>query len=85
MIEVKGLSKRYGDLVAVSNVSFGLPNRRLLNRTYLSMLVEAGLDAAILDPTDDSIADTLCAAWALLGRDDYCMRYIKHHRAKQDG
>ncbi len=68
-------------LVAVSNISFGLPDRRLLNRTYLPMLVSAGLAGAILDPTDVGIAEAICAARALLGRDEYCMDYIKHYRA----
>ena len=72
-------------LVAVSNVSFGLPNRRLLNRAFLSMLIEAGLAGAILDPTDPAIAETICAARALLGADEYCMDYIKHHRASAQG
>ena len=70
-------------LVAVSNVSFGLPNRRLLNRTFLAMLIEAGLDGAILDPTDSEITDTLCAALVLTGADEFCMNYIQHQRAKQ--
>jgi len=65
---------------AVSNVSFGLPNRRLLNQTYLAMLLEAGLDGAILDPTDEGIQDTMYAACALTGEDNYCMGYIKHHK-----
>jgi len=69
-------------LVAISNVSFGLPDRRLLNRVFLSMLIEAGLQGAILDPTDGDIIDSLCAAQALLGEDDYCMEYIEHHRAR---
>jgi len=68
-------------LVAVSNVSFGLPNRLLLNRTFLAMLIEAGLAGAILDPTDPGIAETMCAARALLGSDEYCMDYIQHYRA----
>ncbi|UCF10891.1 MAG: dihydropteroate synthase [Candidatus Bipolaricaulota bacterium] len=70
-------------LVAVSNVSFGLPGRRLLNRTYLALLVAAGLDGAILDPTDRELMATLCAARALVGVDEYCMGYIGHHRASQ--
>ncbi len=49
-------------LAAVSNVSFGLPNRRLLTRAFLSMLIEAELDGAILDPTDAGISETICAA-----------------------
>jgi len=67
---------------AVSNVSFGLPNRRLLNRTYLAMLLEVGLDGAILDPTDKGIRDTIYAARALTGEDNYCMGYIKHSRGR---
>ena len=74
---------RVKTLVAVSNVSFGLPNRRLLNRTFLSLLLEAGLAAAILDPTDPGTSDVLCAARALLGSDEYCMEYIQNHRARQ--
>ncbi len=68
-------------LVAVSNVSFGLPNRRLLNRAFLAMLIEAGLSGAILDPTDPRIAETICASHALLGTDPFCMDYIRHQRA----
>jgi len=69
-------------LVAVSNVSFGLPGRRLLNRTFLAMLIEAGLAGAILDPTAPGILETICAAQALLGADAYCMDYIRRHRAQ---
>ena len=72
-------------LVAVSNVSFGLPDRRALNRTFLAMLVEAGLDAAILDPTDAETRMALCAARALVGADSYCMDYIRNHRARTSG
>lgn len=67
---------------AVSNVSFGLPDRRLLNRAFLAMLIEAGLDGAILDPTDEDLVDALCAARALRGADDFCMDYIRRHRSK---
>jgi len=67
---------------AVSNVSFGLPNRRLLNRTFLAMLVEAGLDGALIDPTDRRIIETIYASRALLGRDNYCMQYIKQQKRR---
>jgi 5-methyltetrahydrofolate--homocysteine methyltransferase len=70
---------------AVSNVSFGLPNRRLLNRTFLAMLVEAGLDGAIMDPTDKRMMDAIYASRALLGLDNYCMQYIKNQKAKRGG
>ena len=69
--------------VAVSNISFGLPNRRLLNRTFLAMLIEAGLDGAIMDPTDEKMIDTIYASRALLGLDNYCMQYVKAQKAKR--
>lgn len=65
---------------AVSNVSFGLPNRRLLNRTFLAMLIEAGLDGAIMDPTDEGIMEVVYASRALAGFDNYCLQYIKNQR-----
>ena len=67
---------------AVSNVSFGLPRRKLLNRTYLAMLAASGVDAVILDPTDQGMMETLLAAEALTGKDKYCMEYIRYHRKK---
>jgi 5-methyltetrahydrofolate--homocysteine methyltransferase len=67
-------------VVAVSNVSFGLPNRCLLNRTYLSMLLEAGLDAIIMDPTNTDMVETVFASRVLLGIDNYCAEYIKYWR-----
>ena len=65
---------------AVSNVSFGLPRRKLLNRTYLAMLATSGVDAVILDPTDQGMMETLLAAEALTGKDKYCMEYIRYQR-----
>ena len=65
---------------AISNVSFGLPNRRLLNRTFLAMLIEAGLDGAIMNPTDEGMMEAIYASRALAGLDDYCLQYIKNQR-----
>jgi cobalamin-dependent methionine synthase I len=64
----------------VSNVSFGLPSRKLLNRTFLALLMAAGLDAAIIDPTDSQIMSTWRAAEVLLNRDEMCMNYIEASR-----
>lgn len=69
--------------VAVSNISFGLPNRRLLNRTFLAMLVEAGLDGAIMDSTDRRMMDAIYTSRALLGHDNYCMQYIKQQKRRR--
>ncbi|UCH34296.1 MAG: dihydropteroate synthase [Armatimonadota bacterium] len=65
----------------LSNVSFGLPQRHLLNRTFLAMALAMGLDAAIVDPLDDALMATLRAGCALLGTDEYCAEYLSAHRA----
>lgn len=63
-------------ICGLSNVSFGLPVRRLINSTFLSLCMLQGLSAAILDPTDSSLMATLLSAEMLLGRDVYCEKYI---------
>jgi cobalamin-dependent methionine synthase I len=69
-------------IAGLSNVSFGLPERRLINRTFLTLSIAEGLDAAILDPLDKSLMETLVAAEALLGKDPSLKSYIKHTRRK---
>ncbi len=64
----------------LSNIGFGLPYRGLLNRVFLSYLIRAGMDSAILDPTEPDMMATLYAAEALSGRDDFCMNYIQAER-----
>jgi len=67
----------------LSNISFGLPARNVLNTTFLALMIEAGLDGAIVDPTEPRMVATIAAAEALLGNDDFCMGYIETHRAGQ--
>jgi 5-methyltetrahydrofolate--homocysteine methyltransferase len=69
-------------MCGMSNVSFGLPKRKILNRTFLTLLMAAGQDGAILDPTEVDISAALFATSALLGRDEYCMEFIG---AERDG
>jgi cobalamin-dependent methionine synthase I len=64
----------------VSNVSFGLPVRKLLNEVFLVLLVGRGLDAAIVDPCDHQLMANIKAAEALLGRDEYCADYLRAYR-----
>jgi 5-methyltetrahydrofolate--homocysteine methyltransferase len=61
----------------LSNVSFGLPERRHLNRAYVVMSIVSGLDAVIMDPLDDLMHALICAAEALVNRDRFCLNYIK--------
>lgn len=72
-------------ICGLSNVSFGLPRRSLLNRAYLVIMIASGLDGVIADPTETGIYATLCAARALLGEDDYCMNYIAAERTGRLG
>ena len=65
----------------MSNVGFGMPNRRLLNRTFLTMAMAIGLDVAVIDVRDDKLMTAVSAANAILGEDPYCKTYFKSHRA----
>ncbi|MBN2452885.1 MAG: dihydropteroate synthase [Candidatus Omnitrophica bacterium] len=75
---IKDLGAR--TICGLSNVSFGLPDRGLINSIFLAMAVSEGLDAAIIDPTEKHVASSLSAADALLGSDEYCAKYIKAFR-----
>ena len=65
----------------VSNVSFGLPVRRLLNEVYLVMLLGRGMDAALIDPCDEGLMARIAAAEALWGRDEFCKNYLQAYRS----
>ncbi|MDW7673256.1 MAG: methyltetrahydrofolate cobalamin methyltransferase [Bacillota bacterium] len=64
----------------LSNISFGLPTRKILNQAFLVMCIANGMDSAILDPLDNQIMSLLIASEALVGRDDYCMNYLTAQR-----
>jgi 5-methyltetrahydrofolate--homocysteine methyltransferase len=65
----------------LSNVSFGLPVRSLINRAFLTLMLEAGLDSAILDPLDRELRRAILAAEAVLGIDRHCLNYTRAFRA----
>lgn len=67
-------------ICGLSNVSFGLPNRMLLNQTFLVMAMIMGLDGAILDPGNKKMMALLRAAEALLNKDDFCTNYLTAYR-----
>jgi len=66
---------------AVSNISFGMPVRKLVNINFLTLAMEAGLDSIIADPTSRDVIGTIYATDALLGRDRLCRNYNKAYRA----
>ena len=65
---------------AVSNISFNLPVRKMINLGFTVLAMNAGLDSAILDPTNRDMMGVIFATEALLGLDDYCMEYIGAYR-----
>ena len=77
------IRKQYPDIhlvAAVSNISFNLPVRKLVNLGYTVLAMNAGLDSAILDPLNRDMMGVIYATEALLGLDDYCMEYIGAYR-----
>ena len=67
-------------VMGLSNISYGLPNRKLVNHAFLLMAASAGLDAAILDPIDAKIISFIKVANMLTGNDPLCKEYIRAHR-----
>jgi len=67
-------------VAGLSNVSFGLPKRKLLNRNFLALALHAGLDGAICDPLDSGLMATAKAVEALLGKDKKCRAYCRAAR-----
>jgi len=65
-----------------SNVSFGLPDREVINRVALGMVIRAGVNAPIVDAAE--VKQSILAADLLMGRDQYAMNYIKYYRQKKD-
>jgi len=78
--KIKKNFPRVKTVAGISNISFGLPRRKLLNRTFLILALKAGLDAAIVDPLDKEIMAAVSAAEALLGKDPSLKGYLKSIR-----
>ena len=80
---IKTVRAQYPDIhitAAVSNISFNLPVRKLINLGFLVLAMNAGLDSAIMDPVNRDMLGMVYSTEALLGLDDYCMEYIGAYR-----
>ncbi|MGQ9455384.1 MAG: dihydropteroate synthase [Armatimonadota bacterium] len=67
-------------IAGLSNISHGMPARKLLNQAITVLAMGRGLDAGILDPNDRYLMALIYATEALLGRDEFCMNYIAKSR-----
>jgi len=72
--------KGWQSTVGLSNISFGLPNRSILNRAFLISAMTLGLNSVFLNPLDKRTMGALHATDAILGNDQMCMNYLKAYR-----
>jgi len=85
---VRAIKERHPDVhitSGLSNISFGMPLRKIFNQYFLSLAMSAGMDSAILDPTSEDIRAAILATEGLLGQDEYCMRFLQAYRAGSIG
>ncbi|MCG8642967.1 MAG: dihydropteroate synthase [Desulfobacterales bacterium] len=81
---VRCIKKEFPDVHitgGLSNISYGLPQRQIINQTFIALMMDAGMDSAIIDPLDKKIMATIQTADMLLGHDPFCMNYLKGVRA----
>lgn len=80
---IEQIKSRYSDarvVMGLSNISYGLPKRKLVNRAFLLMAAYAGLDAVIVDPLDNKAMSLIKVADILIGKDSSCRAYLRAHR-----
>jgi 5-methyltetrahydrofolate--homocysteine methyltransferase len=70
-------------ICGVSNVSMGLPGRRLMNKTFLTMAIYAGLDTLLIDVRDQTLLSSIYASKVLVNQDPYCLEYLQVYREKK--
>lgn len=82
---IRAISPKVHITSGLSNISFGLPNRKSVNQAFLALAMEAGMDSAIMDPSNRDMLGVLYATEALLGIDEYCLDYIGAFRQGRIG
>jgi 5-methyltetrahydrofolate--homocysteine methyltransferase len=78
---IKEMSPSIHVTSGLSNISFGLPSRKYINQSFLILAMNAGMDSAIMDPTNKDILGVLYATDALLGNDEYGLDYISAYKS----
>ncbi|UYP00280.1 homocysteine S-methyltransferase family protein [Oceanotoga sp. DSM 15011] len=74
----------YNTTLGVSNVSFGLPNRKILNRTFLAMALQAGLNLPIINTSSQDMMDTINSYKVLANIDKDCKKYISIYSEQKE-
>jgi 5-methyltetrahydrofolate--homocysteine methyltransferase len=69
--------------MGASNISFGMPDRKYINSTFIAMAIQAGMTCPITNPLVTEIMTSVLAADLALGRDEYGMRWLKAYRERE--
>jgi cobalamin-dependent methionine synthase I len=81
---IKGVKRNFPDIkliTGLSNISYGLPARRQINRAFIVACMAGGLDGALIDPLDSVMMSIIYATEAILNKDPYCSKYLKAYRS----
>jgi len=78
--QIKGQYPTIHITSGLSNISFGLPARKNINQTFMVLAMNAGMDSAIVDPTNRDMLGMIYATDALLENDEFCLEYIGAYR-----
>lgn len=78
--QIKERCNQVNITAALSNISFGMPARKLVNTNFLALAMQAGLDSVIADPLSRPVIETIYAVDCLLGKDKLCRKYNKAFR-----
>jgi len=79
----RDIKRQYPDIhitSGLSNISFGLPTRKNINQAFMVLAMNAGMDSAIVDPTNRDMLGMIFATDALLNNDEFCLEYIAAYR-----
>ncbi len=78
--EIKNQFPEAKTILALSNISFGLPNRSLINRAILYMAMLLSVDALLINPLDSKLMTAIKAGDVVLGRNRHCRKYTRAFR-----
>jgi len=80
MRHIKSTHPRVHISGGISNISYNLPVRRLVNQAFTVLAIYSGMDSAVLDPLSQDLRGVIYAAEAMIGLDDYCAQYVSAFR-----
>jgi 5-methyltetrahydrofolate--homocysteine methyltransferase len=83
---IRGVKKNFPEvklITGLSNISYGLPARKQINRAFVVACMVNGLDGALIDPLDATMMSLIMATDALMNKDPFCGNYLKAFRAGQ--